>query len=100
MHLDDVTFQLVLTGGHLLDGLPQRCETLHHLLHLGWVEGGSAGRFRRYGLRSGGFGTGRCRPANLLDRARNHLLRLRRPAKFGSLCRDYLLCCLAVRLPS
>ena len=69
--MDDVTFQLVLTGSHLLDGLLQHCETPHHLLHLGWVEGGGAGRFRRYDFRSGGFGTGRCRPANLLDRARD-----------------------------
>ena len=60
MHLDDVTFQLVLTDGQLLDGLPQRSEALHHLLHLGWVEGDGAGCFRRDGFWSSGFGAGRC----------------------------------------
>jgi hypothetical protein len=34
-----------LTGGDLLDGLPQRCETLRHLLHLRRVEGGGVGAF-------------------------------------------------------
>src|SRR5262249_1248385 len=53
------------------------------------------------GFRSGGFGTGRwLRPAKLLDRTRDHLLSLRRPAKFWGPCHDYLLSCLAVRLPS
>ena len=36
---------LVLTGGELFDGLPQRCEILNHLLHLRRVEGGAADVF-------------------------------------------------------
>jgi PAS domain-containing protein len=77
LHLDDLTFHLVLTGGDLLDGLPQCCETLRHLLHLRRVEGGG-GCFLRDGFRSSVFGTGQwLRPAKLLDPARDHLLGLR-----------------------
>jgi hypothetical protein len=46
-------------------------------------------------------GAGRLlRPANLLRPIGDHLLTLGRPFKFRSLCRDYLLGCLTVRLPT
>ena len=59
---------------------------------------------RRIGLgrpNSGAFGTGRLlRPAKLQHPTRDHLLALRRPAEFRSLCRNYLLGRLAITLPS
>src|SRR5215469_1657337 len=42
----------------------------------------------------------RLRPAKLLHPVRDHLLDLRRPSKFRSLCCERLFGCLAVRLPS
>ena len=79
---------LILTGGELVHGLPQRGETYHYLMLLR-VDGGSARRFRDdhrgHGLRN------RC-PLRLFG--------LWRPTKFRSVCRDYLLGYLAVRLPS
>ena len=98
---------LVLTCGELFDGLPQRCEILNHLLHLRRVEGGSGGRFGRDRCRRSlrhGFhlreGCRRLRPTELLNPVRDHLLGLRRPAKFRGRCRDYLFGCLTVGLPS
>src|SRR6516162_9281373 len=83
-------------------------------MHLLWVDGGSGRRFRDdrggHGLRdrchsrlrqgwpnSSAFGTRRWLR---LNPTRDHLLGLRRPAKFRSLCGDYLLGYFAVRLPS
>jgi hypothetical protein len=88
---------LVLTCGELFDGLPQRCEILNHLLHLRRVDGRE--RLRRDSLGSNFFGIGRWfGPAN--RPVRDHLLGLRRPAKFRGRCRDYLFGCLTVGLPS
>jgi hypothetical protein len=43
---------LALTGGELLQGLPQRRQTLRYLLHLLRVEGAGDRRVRRDRLRS------------------------------------------------
>jgi hypothetical protein len=45
--LFDFARNLVLTGDDLLDGLPQRRQTLRYLLHLFRVDRGGDGRFRR-----------------------------------------------------
>jgi hypothetical protein len=103
----DHTRHLVLTRGELLNGFPQRAQALRYLLQLLWVEGSGSRRFRRdvlwCSLRNGYrllFGTGRwLRPADR-DPTRNDLPGPRRPTKFRSLCRNYLLACIAVRLPS
>ena len=119
LQFGDLAHHLVLTGGKLLDacpyvgklpldGLSHRDDTRFYLLYLVQIGRRRSGRFRsaldclrRGQLNSGACGTSRGRhPAEPLDPARDHLLGLRRPAKFRGSCRDYLLCCLAVRLPS
>ena len=65
---------------------------LCHLLHLPRVERGGGRRSLRNGWRLL-FRTGWWfRPANPLNRSRDHLLGLWRPAKFRGPRRDYLLC--------
>src|SRR5689334_22560982 len=83
-----------------LDGVSHRGDVRLYLLYLLRVEG--SGRLLRCDLLWRSL-RNRCRftfDGRLLRPACDHLLRLRRPAKFWSPCRDYLLCCLAVRLPS
>src|SRR4029077_8743952 len=108
-----LALHLVLSGSEPLNGLPQRVESLRHLLRPLRVEGGDGWHARRDrlwrsvrngrrlpGLRrgrssSGVFGTGqRLRPA------RDLLPDPRRPAEFWCPCRDCLLGLLAVGLPS
>jgi hypothetical protein len=106
-----------LTGGDQLDGLTLCDYIRRYLMHLLRVDGGGDG-FRRYVLwcslhsacqllrtrhkrLSSVFGNGGCLgPSKLLDPASDHLPGSRRPAKFWGICCDYLLGCLAVRLPS
>jgi hypothetical protein len=58
-----------------------------------WASCGVEGRLGEarntdYGMRELAFDDKRFRPAKLLHPARDHLLRLRRPGEFRSLCRD------------
>jgi hypothetical protein len=88
-----------LTDGELLGSFSQGGKTLLDCLRPNLRKGC---RLRQHWqLSSSVFGTGRrLGPAKLLNPARDHLLGLRRPAKFRGTCSYYPLGCLAVRLPS